>query len=64
MILRRRIHEDWETIRRRMLRETEEYLAEGLEHPERRIRIPAHRVGSGHFSRAFSIAFWESVLFT
>ncbi len=47
-----------------MLRETEEYLAEGLEHPERRIRIPAHRVGSGHFSRAFSIAFWESVLFT
>jgi len=63
VILRRRIHEDWETIRRRMLRETEEYLAEGLEHPERRIRIPAHPVGCGSFSRAFSIAFWKSVLF-
>jgi len=46
-----------------MLRETEEYLAEGLEHPERRIRIPTHPVGCGSFSRAFSIAFWKSVLF-
>ncbi len=63
MILRRSIHEDWETIRRRMLRETEEYLADGLRRPDLPIRIPAIRVGTGEFTRRFAVVFWERVLF-
>jgi hypothetical protein len=62
-MLRRRIHEDWETIRRRMLRETEEYLKDALEHPDLAVHIPAHPVGRGSFPRAFCIAFWQRVLF-
>ncbi len=63
MILRRIIHEDWETLRRRMLRETEEYLSDGLRHPDTVVRIPAVRVGRGFFPRAYAVLFWRRVLF-
>jgi len=62
MLLRRPTAVDWEEIRRRMLRETEEYLADGLLHPERAVRIPAHPVGDGRFPRAYARMFWERVL--
>jgi hypothetical protein len=54
--------EDWESMQRRMLRETEVYLEESLRHPDSIVRIPRHPVGRGHFSRDFAEAFWERVL--
>lgn len=62
MWLRGRVHEDWETMRRRILRETEEYLERALRNPEMSVRIPTHRVGCGEFPRAYAIAFWRRVL--
>lgn len=54
--------EDWEAMRRRLVRETEEYLEDGLRHPEKTIRIPAHRAGRGFFPLTFAVAFWRRVL--
>lgn len=60
----RRRPESWRIFRRRMIRETEIFLEEGLRRPERHLRIPAIRVGSGRFPRGFADAFWSSVLAT
>ncbi|HPD29581.1 MAG TPA: hypothetical protein PLL20_06275 [Phycisphaerae bacterium] len=56
--------ESWTAIRARMLRETEVFIEEGLRHPERQVRIPALKVGSGTFTRIFAQAFWAQVLGT
>ena len=37
--------ETWVMIRRRMLRETEAFLEDAMQHPERQVAIPAVRVG-------------------
>ncbi|MBN1489712.1 MAG: hypothetical protein JXA69_07325 [Phycisphaerae bacterium] len=62
MIARRRAPEDFEAMRRRILGETEAYLADALRHPEDFVRIPRHRVGSGWFPPQFAAAFWNRVL--
>jgi len=56
--------ETWTLIRARMLRETQEYIEDGLRHPERRVRIPAIPVGKGRFARGFAQVFWSQVLGT
>ena len=48
----------------RMIRETQEYIEEGLRHPERRVRIPAIPVGRGSFARGFAQVFWSQILGT
>ena len=54
--------ESWQFIRRRMIRETEHFLEDALRHPERRIAIPAVRVGAAGFPRGFAHAVWAQVL--
>ena len=62
MFLFRSRVENWQFIRRRMIRETEHFLEDALQHPERRIVIPAIRVGTAEFPRGFAHAFWAQVL--
>jgi len=62
MLLRVRTTVDWVQIRRRMLRETEEYITDGLQHPEHTIRIPVLVVGKGRFSLNYARVFWERML--
>ena len=54
----------WTLIRARMLRETEAFLEDGLQHPEQYRRIPAIPVGSASFPRGFADAFWSQLLAT
>lgn len=56
--------ESWIALRRRIIRETEVFLEEGLRHPERQIVIPAREVGRGGFSPMFASVFWTQVLAT
>ncbi len=58
---RKRRHE-WEMMQRRMLRETEVFLEEGLRHPDRAVRIPSIRVGEGEFLRGYADMFWSALL--
>jgi hypothetical protein len=52
----------WQQIRRRILAETSSFLTAALERPELGVSIPMIPVGKGRFGRAFSEAFWSSVL--
>jgi hypothetical protein len=61
-MFRSKAPEDLETMRRRILAETEGFLEYGLRHPEHAVRIPRHRVGLGRFPRAFALAFWYRIL--
>jgi hypothetical protein len=54
--------EPWELIRRRMIRETTEFIETALQHPELAVRIPMIRAGSGKFPPSMSEAFWEPIL--
>lgn len=54
--------ENWILQRARMLRETEQFLEEGLSRPDQHPRIPAIPVGSGTFPRGLGQVFWEQVL--
>lgn len=54
--------ETWDMIRRRMLRETSQFIEDALEHPELAVRIPMIRAGSGRFPPSMSNAFWDPVL--
>ena len=56
--------ESWSQIRRRMIQETEHFINEALRNPDRRIIIPAIKVGSGEFPRGFAQKFWSQVLGT
>jgi hypothetical protein len=46
----------------RAIQETEAFLAECLEHPERAVRIPRVRFGAGTFPPGLAAAFWKEVL--
>jgi len=54
--------ESWAEIRQRMIRETELFLEEGLQNPEKQRRIPALPVGSASFTRGYASVFWAEVL--
>jgi len=56
--------ESWAALRRRMLRETEVFLEEGLRRGDREYVIPAIRVGAGTFPAGLAEAFWSRVLGT
>ena len=62
MIAHRRVPEDFETMRRRIIGETEAYLTDALRHPDDFARIPRHRVGLGWFPSQYAEAFWRRVL--
>ena len=62
MVRNRQYQDVYREVRKRMIRETEEYLTELLRHPERVVRIPSIRVGHGVFTRRFAGAFWTQVL--
>lgn len=54
--------ESWTILRRRMLRETEAFLEDGLRRPDRQFLIPAVPVGKATFPREFAHVFWAQVL--
>jgi len=54
--------ESWTAIRRRIIRETEAFLEEGLRHPERHLIIPAVPVGKARFPAGLASLFWAQVL--
>lgn len=56
--------ESWTALRRRMLRETEIFLEEGLRRGDAQYVIPAIRVGAGTFPAGLAEAFWSRVLGT
>ena len=58
----RALADSWQTQRRRILRETEEFLESALSQPEMGVRIPRVRVGHGSFPSSLSRTFWNKVL--
>jgi hypothetical protein len=62
MVLNRQTHDLYREMRERVIRETEQALAEGLLHPERAARIPTLVVGRAVFTPQYARAFWASVL--
>ncbi len=62
MVRNRQSQDFYREVRRRMIRETEEYLTDSLRHLERAVRIPSIKVGHGVFTRQFAGAFWTQVL--
>jgi hypothetical protein len=54
--------ETWAAIRRRMIQETEEFIDDGLHHPDRCVYIPRREVGTGGWSIAFASVFWSQLL--
>jgi hypothetical protein len=53
----------WEEERRRIIRETEQFLEHHLAHPEHTVRIPAVRIGAASFPVWASHWFWDKVLY-
>ena len=62
MVRSRRPSNAIDLIAFRAIQETEAFLADCLEHPERAVRIPRVRVGVGSFPPGFALAFWKEVL--
>ncbi len=62
MVRNRQSQDLYREMRKRMIRETEDYLSETLRNPERAVRIPSIQVGRGDFTRRFAGAFWTQVL--
>ncbi|HNQ23588.1 MAG TPA: hypothetical protein PKK06_10890 [Phycisphaerae bacterium] len=54
--------DEYELLRRRMLRETEAVLLAGLSEPDQTVRIPTVEVGKGQFTRVFAAGFWHQHL--
>ncbi len=54
--------ESWAATRRRIIRETEVFLEEGLRHPERHLVIPAVPVGKARFPTGMASLFWTQIL--
>jgi hypothetical protein len=54
--------EMWAAMRRRMIQETEEFINDGLGHPDHCVYIPRREVGTGGWSVAFASVFWSQVL--
>jgi hypothetical protein len=49
-------------LRSRIIKETEQALALGLQFPERTRRIPTIETGNGEFQPAFAARYWQEVL--
>lgn len=62
MRLRRRKHESYEEMRRRLIVETEVALLYGLCFPERATRIPTLLSGTGSFQPSVTVRFWAQAL--
>jgi len=62
MLLRRKKHETYEEMRRRMIAETELALLYGLRFPERTDRIPTLISGTASFNRSVTVRFWAQAL--
>ena len=62
MLLRRKKHESYEEMRRRMIGETELALLYGLRFPERTTRIPTLISGTGSFHRSVTVRYWAHAL--
>jgi hypothetical protein len=62
MVLNRQSQDLYREMRKRILRETEDYLNACLKHPERAVRIPTVVVGHGVFAPAFARSFWGQIL--
>lgn len=62
MVRNRQSQDLYRGLRREMIRETEEFLEEGLRDPRRAVRIPSVPVGIGRFSQQFASAFWTNAL--
>ncbi len=54
--------EMWSVLRRRMIAETEDFIKDGLTHPEKSVYIPRREVGTGGWSVAFASVFWSQLL--
>ena len=52
----------WKKQRRRIIRETEQFLDHHLAHPEHSPRIPAVKVGQANFHPWMTDWFWGKVL--
>ena len=59
---RGRVAETWLETRKRILRETGNYLTLCLERPEMGVVIPTVRAGRGRFAAERAVAFWTRVL--
>jgi hypothetical protein len=57
------VEEFWVKLRRRILRETGQYVYYLLQHPEQAPAIPVVCVGQAEFTPEFAERFWDSVLF-
>lgn len=62
MLLRRKKHESYEQMRKRMIAETELALLYGVRFPERLTRIPTLIAGTGSFQRSATVRFWAEAL--
>jgi len=54
--------ESLDSVRRRIIHETEAALLYGLQFPDRAPRIPRMEVGQGAFAPAFAARFWAQTL--
>ena len=62
MFLRRRQHESYDQMRKRLVHETEVALLYGLRFPQRMPRIPTMEVSQGRFEPGFAQRSWELAL--
>ena len=62
MLLRRKKHETYDEMRRRMIAETELALLYGLRFPERSDRIPTLISGTASFHRSMTVQYWAKAL--
>jgi hypothetical protein len=62
MIALRSRFETFDRLRLRVLRETEQALLYGLEHPDTITDIPVVEAGTAAFSPAYATQFWAQVL--
>ncbi|MFQ5491343.1 MAG: hypothetical protein ACE5GE_11535 [Phycisphaerae bacterium] len=62
MVRNRQSQDLYRTARKRMIRETEEFLIQALRQPQKFVRIPAVEVGRGRFDPRFASVFWSQAL--
>jgi hypothetical protein len=62
MRFRRKKHESYDEMRKRLIAETELALLYGLRFPERTKRIPRLISGTGTFHPSISVRFWAEAL--
>jgi len=59
----RRRKETYEQLRVRMIVETSVFLTQALRRPELAVRIPTIPADRDRFPPAFTVAFWDPILF-